>query len=158
MSSISVLENKGTTIKFLLKLGEDFFTVDVGHSLADGKTINPKLAFRININLYKIYDTRQSLHYKDNKIYVPMWGGTGNQNQNVVFVYGNIESAISSAKTKEKGFPDERPNEVWKFAGPAGESFEIEGVSFFGNALWFNTTATAFKKRIKSCKNSQNML
>ena len=137
-AGISFYSKSGDTTTFLLKKADDFFTVDIKETDPTGKVLTPRHVFTINHG-YSDYKP-QGVHFADNKIYVPLFGGDSNKNTNVVLVYNNIGNAIKNGTSPSlEKFP------VFKKGDDPNALFEVEGCGFRNsvNPLWFNTNEDA---------------
>jgi len=147
LGHVSTNNGPNNAVQFLVKRGARFFTVTIRYDLAGGTTITPVERFRLNEAPYHLgagHDAtnwvRQGIHYRSGSLFVPLWNGRGNQNENVILRYNITRTHLTNTFAPSQPLLSHVGN-PWILNGAAGSKFEIEGVGIRNSTgvLWFNT-------------------
>jgi len=131
-------------VQFLVKRGARFFTVTIRYDLANGTPVIPVERFRLNEAPHTQANgwIRQGIHYQNNMLYVPLWGGISNQRESVILTY-NISSAALANNFTANPLTLMHDGNPWVFRGALNRQFEIEGAGIRTvdgvRTMWFNT-------------------
>ena len=137
IAGIDIMKSDSTTINFLLKSGNDFYTAKLKKSATKG-TINLTKYFTINVKEAnvngKICDLSsykpQGFCYSKNKIYVPLTKG----NVSYVLTYENIDNVKNDPEDPLKSGTDSFRITSKKYS----KLFEIESVAIQNKKLYFS--------------------
>lgn len=138
VSAVCIESTTDTDVNFLFKVGTQVYRGSVAKSATSG-TINIAPAFKINTSSVKVNGTtinlssytHQGMGYHKGKIYVPLWGGGADkQNQSIIAVYDTLNAS---------GTVTSDPYLSFRITSSAYTGFEIEGCDVSSDGkLYFN--------------------